>query len=477
MVTYLTYLTIFLAAIFPIIYFIRRKPDLCFWFLLNIYFDPGGYLDYYTEGKVFLSLYISDIAIVLIIFCLYVINFNYRIIIKDAFLMKFLKVFLIFAIYFFVFYGGIVPYLHSDFNYLLFLQKNRTFLYYIIIFVSVYIFTMRGLKYFYYTTLFLGVIILSLFLISLVTGLKIIPIEVFERYSDSDMMRITILSWGLFQILFPLSFILLLFSRKIKFNIKYRKIVYFAGLLMVVTLLITLTRRNFISVPGAIFIIILLNSYIFRKSKMFAFVKVLVPISLIILIIYITLPKYVDYIVNISKDTFLLITQGSDTRGEQEYRVSGTGELLLTKKYISENFLLGTGYSYLYWGESEEATSPRGNEYALASDAAQEVPIYNIFFSYGLTGFIIMIFLYSFLIRLFLRLYSLLKRQINLIKGFPYELLFSIFILYMIVDKFTFSMYTIGTDFTSAYYGIFIGIGFALLQKLKIITTEIQVNS
>jgi hypothetical protein len=336
---------------------------------------------------------------------------------------------------------------------------------------------MRGLKYFYFTTLFLGVLILSAFLISLVTGLKIIPIEVFERYEGSEMMRITIFSWGLIQILFPLSFILFLLSRKIKFNIKYRKLVYIAGMLMVVTLLITLTRRNFITIPGTILIIILLNSFIFRKSKIFAFAKILIPMSIIVLIIYLTLPKYVDYIVNISKDTFQLLTKGSDTRGENEYRVSGTGDLLITKKYIANNFLLGTGYNYLHWGgELEIAISSRGSEFASAADAAQEVPIYNIFFSYGLVGFIIMIFLYSFLIKLFLRLYSLVKKQINLLIAYPYELLFAIFILYMIVDKFTFSLYSLGSDFTTPYYGIFIGIGFALLQKLKIITSNIETN-
>lgn len=137
---------------------------------------------------------------------------------------------------------------------------------------------------------------------------------------------------------------------------------------------------------------------------------------------------------------------------------------------------MGTGYSYLYWGTSEQATSPRGNEYALASDAAQEVPIYNIFFSYGLAGFIIMVFLYSYLIRLFIKLYSLLKKQIKFFISYPYELLFAIFILYMIADKFTFSLYTLGGDFTLPYYGIFVGMGFALLKKLKVISSIIETN-
>ena len=245
---------------------------------------------------------------------------------------------------------------------------------------------------------------------------------------------------------------------------------------MVITLLITLTRRNYVSIFGSILIIILLNSSIFRKSKIALLSKILVPISIILLLISLALPKYVNYIGKISEDIFLLFTKGSDTRGESEYRVSGTGDLLITKKYIADNFIFGTGYTYLYWGESESATSPRGDIFAKAADAAQEVPIYNILFSYGITGFIIIVFLYSYLVKLFLRLNSLLKKHIKELITYPYELLFAIYILYMIIDKFTFSLYALGNDFPTPYYGIYIGIGFALLRKLNFISSNTGTN-
>lgn len=471
--TYFFYIIIFLAVLLAVIYLIKRNPDLTFWFFLNIFFDPGGYISYHLGGKLLSRLYISDIAIVPIIFCLFAVNTKYVIIYKDQFFVNFLKVFLIFALYFFIFYGAVTPYINNDLNYILFLQKNRSFLYYIIILISVYVFTMRGLKYFYFTTLFIGFIILSAFLISLITGSNIIPIELMERYEGSEMMRITIYSWGMFSILFPVSFIIILLSRRIKSKIKYRKLLYIAGMLMVMTLLITLTRRNFIVIPGTILIIILLNSYIFRKSKVFALAKISVLLGIILLIINFTLPKYIDYIAGITQDTFLLLTKGTDTRGEREYRVSGTEDLEITKKYINDNLLLGTGYNYLYWGENDRATSSRGTLYAAAMDASQEVPIYYIFFGYGLIGFIIMIFLYSFLIRLFLRLYSTAKNKINLLTEHPYEILFTFFILYVIADKFTFSLYSLGGDFTTPNSAIFIGIGFALIKKLK----NISLNS
>jgi len=477
LITYLKYISILLAVLLPFAYIIKRNPDLSFWFLLNIYFDPGGYIAYYMGSRVFSGLTIADLTIVPIIFCLYVINTNYKIIYKDQFYINFLKAFSVFALYFLIVYGGIIPYLNDDFDYVLFLQKNRTFLYYIIILISVYIFALRGLKYFYLTTLFIGFIILFGFLISVITGLEIVPIFLLERYEGSGMMRISMYSWGLFSILFPVSFILFLFPRRLKLNIKFRKLVYIAGILMVLTLLVALSRRNFIAIPGVILIIVLLNSFIFRKSKAYALAKILIPIGATLIIINMTLPKYVNYIADISQDTFDLLTRGKDTRGEEDYRVSGTYDLEITKKYIANNFIFGTGYSYLHWGEFGDAVSSRGSVYAAAMDAAGEVPVYYIFFGYGLAGFIIMIFLYSSIIRLFLKLFLITRNELYLLTGYPYELLFVIFILYLIADKFTFSFWGLGNDFTLPESAIYVGTGFALLRKLKIVASNAETPS
>jgi hypothetical protein len=474
--TYLPFLVVFAAIGLPLVYLIKRYPDLSFWLLVNIMYDPGGYLNYYYEGKLLGLFYMTDIVIFPIIFCLYVINANYKIIFKDQFLIKFLKVYAIFVAYYFIFYGGIIPYLNDDLNYALFLQKNRTFFYYIIVLLSTYIFALRGLKYFYITTLITGFIILSAFLVSLVTHIDIVPISLEERYEGSEMMRIGLYSWGLYSMLFPIAFIIFLFSRKIKLNINYKRIAYITGMLMAVTLLVALSRRNFISIPGTLLIIIVINSYIFRKSTAFALAKISIPLGIVLMIISLALPKYIDYIAEITQDTFQLVTGGTDTRGEKDYRVSGTDDLEITKKYINDNLLFGTGYSWLHW-EGHTAVSSRGSIYSAAMDAAGEVPVYYIFFGFGLTGFIIMVFLYSFLIRLFFRLYSLTKRKLNLLTDYPYEILFILFILYLIANKFTFSLYTLGGDFTSPNAAIFVAVGFALLQKLKIIASSAVIYS
>ena len=246
---------------------------------------------------------------------------------------------------------------------------------------------------------------------------------------------------------------------------------------MVLALLVTLSRRYFISIPGTILVIILISSYIFRKSKAFLLAKILIPLGVTLIIINLALPKYIDYISDISQDTFDLLTKGKDTRGEGDYRVSGTDDLKITKKYIADNFIFGTGYTYIHWTELGGAVTSRGPVYAAAMDAAGEVPVYYIFFGFGLAGFIIMVFLYSFFIRLFLRLYAVTRKKIALLTEYPYDVLFIIYILYWIAEKFTFSFWGLGIDFTSTGSAIFIGIAFALWRKLKIITANVEIPS
>src|SRR4030095_3044094 len=102
MIIYLFYISIFLAVTLLVIYLIKRNPDLAFWLFLNIYFDPGGYFSYYLGGRFLSVLTIYDLTIIPIIFCLYTSKTSYKIIYKDRFFINFLKVFSIFALYYFI---------------------------------------------------------------------------------------------------------------------------------------------------------------------------------------------------------------------------------------------------------------------------------------------------------------------------------------------------------------------------------------
>ncbi len=116
-----------LIIIIALIIIIRNKPDLWFWIFLNLFFDPGGYVVGLLDGALVGSLNISDVFIVGITICLIFAKVNWKSIFQDKFLVRFLFYLLIFSAYFFIVYGGVVPYFHNDFDYPTFLIKNRVF--------------------------------------------------------------------------------------------------------------------------------------------------------------------------------------------------------------------------------------------------------------------------------------------------------------------------------------------------------------
>lgn len=458
----------FLPFIILLIILGVKFPDFSFWLYLNLFFDPGGYVRGFLGGNIFWRINISDIFIFLMIISLLSPKINRKVIYNNDLLLKFIRFFLVFVGYYLIVYGGVAPYLNNDLDYSTFLLKNRTFIYGFIILISVYVFAMRRLDYFYSITLFFGVISLSLYWMTLLTGIELTPVIEMERYRGSGMVRMGMAGYGFFSILFPLALTAYLVSRKVMLKLNYRRWLYYGGTLMVVTLLITLTRRSYINIIGTVLIVVFLISYLFGTAKASSLFKTFVPIVLITLILFFTFPKYIDYISSIGQDTFLLLIGGKDTRGVEDYRVSGTGDLLVAKFYIEKNLWLGAGYTYLYWGEKGFASSPRGPDFSRAADAAQEVPIYYLFFGFGLIGALFILPLYLIMAKLFMKLIKLLKHNLNYHLTNPYIIIFSIYVLLIIASKFTYKLFNLGSDFNGSRFSstaVLLGIGFALTKK------------
>ncbi|HSW54545.1 MAG TPA: hypothetical protein VLH59_05590 [Ignavibacteriaceae bacterium] len=449
---------------------IRNKPDLWFWIFLNLYFDPGGYVYVYFGGSLAGPLHITDVFISGMALCLFSINANWRAVFQDQFLKRFLIFLFLFALYFYIVYGGIVPFYQNDFDYPNFLIKNRLFIYGIFILIAVYVFASRSLYYFYTTTITVSAIILTLFFITLITGIELIPVWKFARNTEGEMMRISMMGYGLGSFLFPISLITYLLSKKINLRLNYKTLLYYTGVVLIITYLLTLTRRTQIDIIGIVIIISLIIAYIFRMGKLSALLKVILPTMVVILVMALTFPKYVSYIAEIGEDTVLLITTGRDSKGESDQRVKGSNDYKLTMEYINNNLFFGTGYTYLYWFDGR-ATSARGKEFAIAADAAGEVPIYYMIFGFGLAGAILMLPLYFMMVALFFKMIRLLRLTLIKYLQDPLTIIFSAFVLLIIATKLTISLYNLSVDFTAPYMGytgVILGIGFALYRKLQV---------
>jgi hypothetical protein len=460
-----------LIFIFTLIIIIRNKPDIWFWIFLNLYFDPGGYISGFRDGKLVGPLNINDVIIFGIIICLVSAKINWKVIFGDKLLINFLLFLTIFSAYYFIVFGGVAPYIHNDFNYVTFLLKNREFIYGFFILISVYLFSLSSLNYFYSVTLFFGLISLSLYLITLFTGLELAYVEKIQR-EGTEMTRIYMLSYGLFDLVFPLSLIVYLISKKINLDIKYKHCLYYASVIFLITQIITLTRRTQIDILGAVIIISLIIAYLFRIGKLSSLLKLVPPAIFVIIVLSFTFPNYIGYMAKTAENTFLLITIGQDSEGKSDYRVSGNADLEITKKYINNNPLIGTGYSYLYWGPGY-AYSLRGPTYSRAADAAGEVPIYYLLFGFGIIGAVLMLPLYFLIGKLFFRLIKLLRTMLTNYLQDPMTIIFSIYILLSIATMFTINFYNLSSHFTGSRFSsiaVLIGIGFALYRKIYLNT-------
>jgi hypothetical protein len=459
-----------LILLIAFIIIVRNKPDFWFWIFLNLFFDPGGYAYGFLGGTLVGPLHITDVFISGILVCLISAKVNWNFVFEDLFLKKFLFYLFLFALYYFIVYGGVVPYIQHDFDYSTFIVKNRVFAYGFVILIAVYVFSLKNLYYFYTSTLFIGAVCLTLFFISLFTGLQLTPVEESARYTGEEAMRVSMIGYGLFNLLFPVALITYLVSRKVNVILKYKSLLYYSGIIMIITLLITLTRRTQIDIIGMILLLSLIVSYLFRTGKLSSILKVLMPALIVVLVLFFTFPKYAGYVVEIGEDTFLLITTGKDSRGESDQRVSGSNDYEIVNEYISENLLFGTGYTHLFWQDGR-ATSSRGVKFAVARDAAGEVPIYLLLFSFGLTGAILMMPLYFLMGSLFFKLIKLLRFKLINFLSDPLTIIFAIYVLLTITTKFTINLYSLSGDFTGgnlSYTAVLVGIGFAVYRTVSV---------
>lgn len=437
---------------------INSRPDFAFWLLINMYFDPGGYLSYISEfylGRIDFN----DILIVFIFIAFYK-NYKKGKIPLSISMKRFLIRLFYFILFYFIIYAALIPFLKNDLNYATFLLKNRRFIYGVVILYGTYLFALRDLKYLYSTTLFVGFLTLSLFWISITTATPLIQYAEFERYSGSGINRIGMYSYGIFDLLFPLAVIAYFLSKRIKFNLPFKKLLYVSGVLMLITLLVTLTRRTIIDVIGMTLIIIFLISKFTEKNIITFSYKIFVPIVLVVFTLFILKPNYLTYIGKITNNTYYLLTTGEDKEGRTDNRVTGGGIYNDVFQTIGENVFLGTGYTYFHWEFKESrgsvlATSTRGLQFGQLADAAQEIPIVNLFFSFGIIGFLFLLPLYVILVKTGRNIYKMLKLYIVPITHHnPFTVIFSIYTLVWMLRLFSYNLWALGDQFIGVKFQI-----------------------
>lgn len=464
----INFLIISLLIAVPLLLLINKNPAFFFWLFLMLFFDPGGFM----QGYFVTFVDPTDVLFLLILVTIFSVNKKGELLRNDNEFKKIFIYLLLFQIYYIVIYGYLVPSFHNRLDFLFFLQKNRMYFMALPIMYGVYLFSLRSIEKFFKMLVYFSIIVLSLYLITLLTGLPIVPTMTMERYQGSGIVRLSMLSYGLIHWILPSAIIVFFIKRQKKINISNEKIINISAFLMLVTYLLTLTRREYLSIALSVVLIILLVSYVYRASKLKLSAKIIVPSFVGILLFFILFPQSLGNVFDVFLDTFSLVFTGQDTRGVSDYRLSGTGDLEYAKQIIAENLIMGTGYIPYMWADVVRLKS-FGDTFAMAMDASAEVPIYGAFFRLGIVGVLFASGIYILLLKNALRLTKNLKLNRDKIFSLNhYELIILFLSLYLVFTIFTIRIYALFGDFyspsTIPVFGVVLGLFYSLKRKWEI---------
>jgi O-Antigen ligase len=472
--------------IIPIIFFALllyalssiRNTYITFWISLAFYFDPGGFFSNAFGSVFFGHLKYYDAFFLLMTICFLSANdIHLKELNFDKLFLRFVKYFVFLEIYYVTIYGWLTPYLNginSDNNFSLFILKERTTVYGLFIVIYVYLFAKRGLLYHYKLIVFTGVFCLVLFIIGYLSGRSFVPTTVGDRYSGEELERVGMLSYGLFQVILSMALIIYFFSSKFKVSFPLKKLVFIGGALMFLASMLTLTRRTLIEIAILPFIILWVRARITNTTIKYG--KIIAVFILGIILLGVLAPRYINWVGRMYKDIGSLVTTGKDTRGETEYRLSRTGNMIYVKENIKKRPFLGTGFLWILYSDSNERILA-GDTYAAAWWAAREVPVYYAFFSRGILGFVLYIPVYIFILKALIVLYKLLKERFNeFIVRFPILCIMGLVVFIEFLLLFSISAYTLFGSFSNPNFMFYCGLLFSIKFSLGKISYEIQME-
>ncbi len=474
-------LAIISIILIVVLYYYNKSNLILFWLLLNLYLNPAGIISYHFGTNIIGPIKFHDIIFVLLFLTYFKLfkwkPFSFKL---EQKYKKFLTYITFLLVYYFIVNLWLVPAIHGRGHLMLdnYIDARRL-IYSSIVCLMVYqTFLKYGGKELYRLTLIVALLSFAMFLISYILKIPIVPVMQIQRYHDNeDLIRIGMISYGLFYWLIMFAWIF--FFLKNKYFNNEKKIfnwTLISFIVFAIITLMTLTRRMY-------FELVLLPIIIYYIIKLYTPIKVYISkiatfFIAVIIVLSLISPSLLQNSTDIFKDTFLLIFTGEDTRGEGNYRLDGTGDLLLTKAYIAKNPILGQGYYYFNYEDKNDGSLGAMTEFAIASDAAREVPIYNVFFERGVFGFIIYIPYYFFLIMTLLATLKLVKNNFFYFMHFDkYSVLFILMLTVNTALTFSLRAYSLFGTYIEFIPMVYMGILFAAKQRLEVCIYSSHLNN
>lgn len=364
--------------------------DYIFWILFIIYTNPGGILEaIFKEDRGDGGINIVDFVFVLMFVC-YMFIFYQKDLLKDILYSKTLLFIIYYVLYLYIVFGFLVPAFKETPNssFITVFVKSRTTIFNLFLFVMIYSFFFRSYFIFIKIFMYSSVIVMVLFLISILTGVDILPIEKMNR-GFIRIDRIFLIEYGLMPILIPMGIVVFIF--KVEINIK--RLILFAFGLMFIVWLISLTRRHIFGTIVYLFIALLFYNY--YQHKALISISRMISISIYTLFIgvflYLAFPEYINAGIKTFEETLYVMINGETKTGVVDQRL-GFNKKFIVDKFI-ENPIFGTGF------DNRWRTAAGGQEGYEAAD----YPFLSALAMSGISGIIFFLPIYILLIKALFR--------------------------------------------------------------------------
>lgn len=432
-----------------------KRPELFFWSCITLFSDPGYYLGTYLYNSFEGGIKPNEIFFFLAFLPLLSHKYSIKEAFRDKIFYSFFVFLIGFQIYFIIIYGYITPQYHDRQGFLQFLIKQRLNILSVFILIPAYLVSKRNVELFLKITAFIGLVLLSVYFLSIVTNLQLVPWVEFERYAESGIIRKTVFSWGFVDLLIPFSMIILF----LRIKTPYRKYLFVGGIAMVLTLFLTVTRSSIIVFWFQLFLIAAIASRYFKIHLSKVLKRGIIASFLLVIALTIFMPGYFGSSLLAFKDVYSLITNQTNSAGGEEQRISQ--DLPLHYSYIKQNPLLGVGYDYNWYSAND-----------IIDSGSTDTPITAGLAMFGLVGILFYLIFYVKIIMLIFRIHKYFKRaDLTNFNPVKIELVFMITIILSFISQFTIKSPALFVELiisqTRVSYILFLGILLGTYYRIK----------
>lgn len=444
---------LFLLLVFVFL-FVMEFPVYSFMIFLTIYADIGGYFGQFSYFGLPSRVQIRDVALILCFLPLLSDRIKDKRFWNDKAFRKLLIVLFAFTLYQ-ILVSELIKRSPSLSEFIWFFLDHRWLLFGVYIAIPAYIIIKQDAKKVFNFMVFVTAIVMVIYFTTLFTGINLMKIVTMERFSEtsmSGMMRVSMVNYGYM----PFVVFMALAIYVLKYKYKYRKILMFAAIAMVLTQLITLSRISLFFVFGNMFMLVIVAIKFLKISLSRSINRLIVGTVIITILIFIFFPKYPIYLYKTYKGTFMEMS-GKVPRGTYQTR---------TEKELPRQIGAFKTDPFFGYGYKEGAFSYVGPKSLDLSD----IPLLGNLALYGIFGLSLYLYTYVLIYRRIKYVYRRIRSNLtfaNLLN--KYEIVLLLVLISYFFSLVFFRLFYFSKELIDGriYWGFIFSMLFVLANKLE----------